>query len=171
MKAYILSKWNRDYDDGGDTVGIYFSKKKIDEDILKLNEPYNLAEERQETCEKCRGKNDDNNRGNKEKFELEKTCKFAKISEDRNGRYCENDKSNNYNISEFHYNCEETDVLNLPKSNLDEVDLIKLEVKTVLKVKNNITELDIDKIKTEFEETAWANDDSIYQPKVVITKL
>jgi len=50
-------------------------------------------------------------------------------------------------------------------------ELIKFEIKTTISVKENITDIQISKILNRFEELAWENDDSIYQPRVTITKL
>jgi len=54
---------------------------------------------------------------------------------------------------------------------MNNIKLIKYEVKTIISVKENITDKQLANIVDEFEETAWVNDCSCYQPKVTITKL
>lgn len=107
-KAYIVSK-SLYYDFDSDiTVGVYLDKQKCEEEVKKLNIPFKREERISEECRKCRT---DKNGNDICGFRLKNTCKRSCIKEDRNGKYCENDKSNEYGIKSYAYFIHEVDLI------------------------------------------------------------
>lgn len=107
MKVYIVNKCGVCDDDGID-IGVYFDKEKCDKDVAKLKKPREEEDKLYEECCKCRqnkyGSEDD-------EYRLKEKCNRSCIKTDRNGDYCENDKSNYYGLKEDNYYVRELEVL------------------------------------------------------------
>jgi hypothetical protein len=107
-KAYLVEKWSGNSCDDGITIGVYLDKQKCKDDVDKLNIPYKKEEKIHNECRKCRtDKEGEDING----FRFKNTCRRSCIKVDRNGKYCENDKSDYYQLKASQYLINEYDIL------------------------------------------------------------
>ncbi|WP_024347410.1 hypothetical protein [Lacrimispora indolis] len=93
-KAYLVGhSWGICGD--GIEEGVFLDKEKAEKYVQENNIPYENARKQQELCRDCR-KCDEYDRPEDEIFSLAEECQFAKIGVDRHGKYCENDKHDEY---------------------------------------------------------------------------
>jgi len=84
------------------------NKEKCDKDVDELNKPREAEELIYEECCKCRN---DEYGSPDDIFRLRDVCKMASIKTDRNGDYCENDRSSYYSMKTDSYYVEETNII------------------------------------------------------------
>ena len=88
MKCYVVTK-SPIYVDGYDSqIIVFVDKNEAKEFVEDHNIAYDNLMNQAKICETCHTYDSDN-----ECFKLEHTCDFASVKEDRNGLYCENEKT------------------------------------------------------------------------------
>ena len=103
MKCYIVTKSPIYVDDYDSQIMVFADENKAKEFVEDRNIPYDNLMNQAKICETCHTYDSD-----KECFKLEHTCDIASVKEDRNGLYCENEKSQ-YDTGIDYYSYEEVE--------------------------------------------------------------
>jgi len=106
MKCYVVTR-NPIYVDGYDSqIVVFLDENKAKGYVEYHNVPYDNVINQAKVCETCHTYDDE-----KECFKLEHKCDLASVKEDRNGLYCENEKSQ-YDSGIDYYSYEEVEFVN-----------------------------------------------------------
>ena len=81
------------YDTSSKKIGFVADEDSAKDYITRRNEPYNLEKKDYDNCKKCRRYADHDMYDEIKLFRLSDTCENSAMKTDRNGKYCENDKS------------------------------------------------------------------------------
>lgn len=104
MKCYIVTQSPIYVDDYDSQIAVFLNKEKAKNFVDEHNIPYNDLMNQAKLCEKCHTYDDE------ECFILQHTCSLASIKKDRNGLYCENEKSLYANGVDY-YSYEEVELI------------------------------------------------------------
>ena len=100
-KMYMI-KENQEWWDGSEDVCMMNSKEQCDEIVAELNKTYNSIKGLQVECENCLSQCHDYPEIESD-FNLKDSCGRSELKTDRNGVYCENDKSQSATNSISYY--------------------------------------------------------------------
>lgn len=146
-KVYIVSESWGTCDDSS-YVGAFLDEKQADNYIAEHRKPREEDEKQHKRCRKCRRCDSNNYEDRNNYFDLRNQCDKAVIKKDRNGKYCENDLSEYYQISSNDYWKEEIELLDVNdgeklENNWDVTSKVLTRVISLLKKSiSNVKELD-----------------------------